>query len=127
MNVKLPGLPVETGQDAGASRARSGERKASKRNFILIVPLHPAYKAGLAGHLPAKIAQCQNIATFHQFCSFELDSPSVYHFAQALNFVIKFGRGLGIILVKIITRFLVILQGAGLQILSLCFFRLLVC
>ena len=118
MNVKLPGHPVETGQDAGASR---------KRNFILIVPLHPAYKAWLAGHLSAKIAQCQNITTFHQFWSFELDSPSVHHFVQALNLVIKFGRGLGIILVKIITRFLVILQGAGLQILSLCFFRLLVC
>ncbi len=30
---------------AGASR---------KGNIVLIVPLDPAYKAGLAGHLPAK-------------------------------------------------------------------------
>jgi hypothetical protein len=36
----------------GASRARSGERKASEGNIALIVPLNPAYKAGLAGHLP---------------------------------------------------------------------------
>jgi hypothetical protein len=34
---------------AGASRARSGERKASKGIFVLIVSLDPAYKAGLAG------------------------------------------------------------------------------
>jgi len=39
---------------ARASRARSGERDASKGNVALIVPLDPAYKAGLAGHLPAK-------------------------------------------------------------------------
>ena len=39
---------------AGASRARSGERKVSKGNIVLIVPLDPAYEAGLAGHLPAK-------------------------------------------------------------------------
>ena len=37
---------------AGASRARSGERKASKRNIVLIVPLDPACMAGLVGHLP---------------------------------------------------------------------------
>jgi hypothetical protein len=37
------------------SRARSGEQKASKGNFILIVPLYPAYKAGLRGHLPVKV------------------------------------------------------------------------
>jgi len=35
-----------------ASRARSGEQDASKGNFIHIVPLNPAYKAGLAGHAP---------------------------------------------------------------------------
>jgi hypothetical protein len=39
---------------AGAFRARSGERKASQGNIVLIVPLNPAYKAGLAGHLPVK-------------------------------------------------------------------------
>ena len=39
----------------GASRARSGERDASKRNTVLIVPLDPAYKAGLAGDLPVKL------------------------------------------------------------------------
>ena len=33
---------------AGASRARSGERDASKRKAVLIVPLDPAYPA-LAG------------------------------------------------------------------------------
>jgi hypothetical protein len=38
---------------AGASRARSGERKASKGNILLIVPLDPAWKAGLAGDYPA--------------------------------------------------------------------------
>ena len=36
----------------GASRTRSGERKASKRNTVLVVLLDPAYIAGLAGHLP---------------------------------------------------------------------------
>ena len=39
---------------AGASRARSGERKVSKGNIVLIVPLNPAYKAWLAEYLPAK-------------------------------------------------------------------------
>jgi hypothetical protein len=38
----------------GASRTRSGEHNVSKGNFIHIVPLDPAYKAGLAGHAPAK-------------------------------------------------------------------------
>jgi len=38
----------------GASRARSGERLASKGNFVHIVPLDPAYKAGLVGHVPVK-------------------------------------------------------------------------
>jgi hypothetical protein len=38
----------------GASRARSGEQDASKRNSIHVVPLNPAYKAGFAGHAPAK-------------------------------------------------------------------------
>jgi len=36
---------------------------------------------------------------------------------------IPFGWGLGIVFIKIITRFLVILQGAGFQILSLGFLR----
>jgi len=35
-----------------ASRARSGEPDASKGNFVCTVPLDPAYKAGLAGHVP---------------------------------------------------------------------------
>ena len=42
-----------------ASRARNGEQDASKGNFVLIVSLvvgsnrlDPAYKAGLAGHVP---------------------------------------------------------------------------
>jgi hypothetical protein len=39
----------------GASRARSGEPDASKGNFVHIVPLDPAYKAGLAGHVPVKL------------------------------------------------------------------------
>ena len=42
---------------AGASRARSGESKASKGNIVLIVPLDPTHKAGLAGHLPANSTQ----------------------------------------------------------------------
>ena len=37
----------------GASRARSGEQNVSKGSFVHIVPLDPAYKAGLAGHVPA--------------------------------------------------------------------------
>ena len=36
-------------------------------------------------------------------------------------------KGLSVVFIEIVTRFLVVLQGAGLQILSLCFFRLLVC
>jgi len=39
---------------AGASRARSGEWKASKGNIVLIVPYNPDYKAGLAGDLPIR-------------------------------------------------------------------------
>jgi hypothetical protein len=65
VNLQLPGLklwrvsfrcPLSEAPrpQAGASRARSGERDASKGNIILIVPLDPAHKAGLAGHLPAK-------------------------------------------------------------------------
>jgi len=38
----------------GASRARSGEQDANKGSFVHIVPLDPAYKAGLAGHVPVK-------------------------------------------------------------------------
>ena len=41
----------------GASRARSGEQDASQGSFVHIVPLDPAYKAGLAGHVPANIIQ----------------------------------------------------------------------
>ncbi len=39
-----------------ASRARSGEWKASKRNTVLVVPLDPAYMAGLTGHLPVMMS-----------------------------------------------------------------------
>jgi hypothetical protein len=46
--VNLPGTPLGRDRHAGASRARSGERKASKGNIVLIVPLYPAYPA-LAG------------------------------------------------------------------------------
>jgi len=35
-----------------APRPQGGASR--KGNFIYIVPLDPAYKAGLAGHLPAK-------------------------------------------------------------------------
>jgi hypothetical protein len=41
----IPALPTGKQAQAGASRARSGEQKASKGNFILIVPLDPAYPA----------------------------------------------------------------------------------
>jgi len=37
-----------------APRARSGELDVSKGSFIYVVPFDPAYKAGLAGHVPAK-------------------------------------------------------------------------
>jgi hypothetical protein len=37
----------------GGSRARRGEQNVSQGNFIYIVPLDPAYKAG-PGHLPVK-------------------------------------------------------------------------
>ncbi len=47
--MKLPA------QRAEASRARSGEQNVSQDNLICIVPLAPAYKAGLAGHLPVKL------------------------------------------------------------------------
>ena len=40
----------------GASRARSGEPDASKGSFVHIVPLNPAYKAGLAGHAPVRMS-----------------------------------------------------------------------
>jgi len=36
----------------GASRARSGEQAASKGSFVYIVPLDPASKAALVGHVP---------------------------------------------------------------------------
>ncbi len=39
---------------AGASRARSGERDASKGNIVLIVPLDPTYKAGSRGTCRSK-------------------------------------------------------------------------
>ncbi len=38
----------------GASRTRGGEQNASKGSFIDSVPLDPAYKAGVVGHVPAK-------------------------------------------------------------------------
>ena len=38
------------------ARARSGEQDASKGSFVHIVPLAPAYKAGLAGRVPAKLS-----------------------------------------------------------------------
>ena len=37
---------------AGLPGHASGEQNVSKGNFIRIVPLDPAYKAGLAGHVP---------------------------------------------------------------------------
>jgi hypothetical protein len=51
-NARVQGvkLPAED----RASRARSGEQDASKGSFVHIVPPDPAYKAGLAGHVPAK-------------------------------------------------------------------------
>ncbi len=38
--------------DCEAPRPQGGASR--KGNFILIVPLDPAYKAGLAGHLPVR-------------------------------------------------------------------------
>jgi len=50
----LPSKVKLSAHKGGASRARSGEQKqnVSQGNLIYIVPLDPAYKAGLAGHLP---------------------------------------------------------------------------
>jgi hypothetical protein len=57
MSDLLSEAPRPSRQDGtgtpGLPRARSGEREASKGNIVLIVPLDPAYKAGLAGYLPA--------------------------------------------------------------------------
>ena len=36
-----------------ASRPQAGASR--KGNIVLIVPLDPAYKAGLVGHLPVKV------------------------------------------------------------------------
>jgi hypothetical protein len=47
--VKLPA------HRAGLPGHASGEQNVSKGSFVYIVPLHPAYKAGLAGHVPVKI------------------------------------------------------------------------
>ena len=50
--VKLAGSACGKQARAGASRARSGERDASKGNFIVIVSL-PRQQGG-TGYLPAK-------------------------------------------------------------------------
>jgi hypothetical protein len=46
--VKLPA------HRAGLPGHASGEQYVSKGSFAHIVPLDPAYKAGLAGHFPVK-------------------------------------------------------------------------
>jgi hypothetical protein len=46
--VKLPARRAELPGHA------SGEQYVSKGNFVHIVPLDSAYKAGLAGHVPVK-------------------------------------------------------------------------
>ena len=46
-NVKIP-----MSNQCEAPRAQRGASR--KRNFFYIVPLDPAYKAGLAGYLPVK-------------------------------------------------------------------------
>ena len=50
--MKLPAPAYRRQAQAGASRPRSGEQNVSQGNLIYIVPIDPAYKAGLAGHLP---------------------------------------------------------------------------
>jgi hypothetical protein len=61
VNPRLPkhcvaGAPAEAGSSAQArdtSEAPCPEGGASRKgNFVHIVPLDPAYKAGLAGHVP---------------------------------------------------------------------------
>ena len=42
---------------AGLPGHASGEQNVSKGNFVHIVPLDPAYEAGIAEHVPAKL-QC---------------------------------------------------------------------
>jgi hypothetical protein len=46
--LKLPALR------AGLPGHASGEQNVSKGSFVHIVPLDPAYEAGLAGHVPVK-------------------------------------------------------------------------
>jgi hypothetical protein len=46
-----PALEGQIGGESEASRPQGGASR--KGNLIYIVPLDPAYKAGLAGHLPA--------------------------------------------------------------------------
>ena len=48
LKLKLPA------HRAGLPGHASGEQNVSKGSLLHIVPLEPAYKAGLAEHLPAK-------------------------------------------------------------------------
>jgi hypothetical protein len=50
-NTRVQGvkLPVH---GAGLPAHASGEQNVSKGSFVHIVPLDPAYKVGLAGHVP---------------------------------------------------------------------------
>ena len=47
-NAKLPAQRAELPGHV------SGEQNVSQGSFIPIVPLNPAYKAGVAGHVPVK-------------------------------------------------------------------------
>jgi hypothetical protein len=54
-NVKLPAYRVGLPGHAVASRMRANEIS------FFIVPLDPAYKAGLVGHLPVKVQNPNDI------------------------------------------------------------------
>jgi len=50
--MKLSGHPVKTGQARREARGTKWRAESKPRNTVLIVPIDPAYKGGLTGHLP---------------------------------------------------------------------------
>jgi hypothetical protein len=59
-----------------APRPQGGASR--KRNTVLVVPLDPAYKAGLAGHLPVNKTRPQQAAHYHLPIPFSLSSVISY-------------------------------------------------
>jgi hypothetical protein len=49
-------MSIQSNEAPAPAYRRQAQGGASRKgNFIYIVPLDPAYKAGLAGHLPVKV------------------------------------------------------------------------